>query len=296
MALTLTFIACSGEDGEDGLTGLNGINCWDLNANGINDANEDTNADGKWDIKDCQGTKGDTGGDGNNGDNGNDGINCWDLDADGINDPEEDINGDEKFDGLDCQGADGDPGTNGDNGNDGIDCWDLNGNGKNDAEEDINGDKEFNALDCQGADGNANVIQYTEDVSDLANFSEIPFNLIDDLGIAAEDLPNYTFLFYFSVGGSYVIPAPNKFNFNGYKDIVVFYDEFSGDGSYEFLNHDGSAFNVIQGIIDEIRIVAIENSVVINKNGNGDVMAQLKAAGVDTSDYYAVLAYFGLKE
>ncbi len=77
---TMTFISCSGEDGAVGPTGPagptggtgapgnngdNGIDCWDLNADGVNDDAEDINGDDKFDSLDCQGQ------DGADGQNGN---------------------------------------------------------------------------------------------------------------------------------------------------------------------------------------------------------------------------------
>jgi len=45
----------TGNDGTNGLDGNNGIgiNCWDANADGINDSLEDINNDGVWDALDC---------------------------------------------------------------------------------------------------------------------------------------------------------------------------------------------------------------------------------------------------
>lgn len=42
-----------GTNGADGADGANGINCWDSNSNGIDDPEEDVNADDSWDAKDC---------------------------------------------------------------------------------------------------------------------------------------------------------------------------------------------------------------------------------------------------
>ncbi|MFA0655876.1 hypothetical protein [Vibrio sp. 10N.222.49.C12] len=42
-----------GATGPQGATGLDGINCWDTNENRVDDANEDINADGLWDVNDC---------------------------------------------------------------------------------------------------------------------------------------------------------------------------------------------------------------------------------------------------
>jgi hypothetical protein len=47
-----------GDKGDPGLAVTNGLSCWDLNGNGIRDAVEDTNQDGKWDAADCKGEQG----------------------------------------------------------------------------------------------------------------------------------------------------------------------------------------------------------------------------------------------
>jgi hypothetical protein len=43
-----------GADGADGQDGTDGVNCWDLDQDGVNDPEEDTNEDGVWDAKDCR--------------------------------------------------------------------------------------------------------------------------------------------------------------------------------------------------------------------------------------------------
>jgi hypothetical protein len=43
-----------GEPGEPGAPGEPGVNCWDVNGNGTNDADEDVNGDGEFDALDCQ--------------------------------------------------------------------------------------------------------------------------------------------------------------------------------------------------------------------------------------------------
>jgi hypothetical protein len=53
-----------GPAGQDGATGpagpagTNGLACWDLSGDGIQDAVEDTNQDGRWDATDCKGEQG----------------------------------------------------------------------------------------------------------------------------------------------------------------------------------------------------------------------------------------------
>ncbi len=302
MALSIGFMACSGEDGMDGDPGI-------------------------------QGTPGTPGKAGNNGDNGSDGVNCWDTNGDGDNQDSEDINGDGEFNGLDCQGDNGDDGNPGNDGEDGIDCWDLNRDGignlppenqeGNEAEvysEDINGDGVVDALDCrgeqgeqgeqgdQGEQGNANVIQYDWDLSNYGMDSGFDFNILDEMDISEQDLPNYTFLFYLvEAEDNLVFPVPAIiYIVNGYRFVRVVYVEEPnninevGDVFCSFSTlSDETAYNALPfGHFSSFRVVAIEVSTVINKNGNssGDVMAHLKAAGVDTSDYHAVMAYFGLEE
>jgi hypothetical protein len=58
---------------QPGAPGAPGINCWDLNGDGVNDADEDVNGDGLWDALDCQGSAGQDGVDGSDGQNGLDG-------------------------------------------------------------------------------------------------------------------------------------------------------------------------------------------------------------------------------
>lgn len=56
LTLLLALGGCSGDDGDDGTAGSpggDGLNCWDLNANGIADAEEDVNGDGVVDVIDC---------------------------------------------------------------------------------------------------------------------------------------------------------------------------------------------------------------------------------------------------
>ncbi len=161
-------IGLTGPAGSTGTNGANGISCWDLDADGVNDANEDINLDGSFNSLDCKGATGSqgpiglTGPAGSTGTNGANGISCWDLDADGVNDANEDINLDGSFNSLDCKGATGSQGpigltgpagSTGTNGANGISCWDLDADGVNDANEDINLDGSFNSLDCKGATG-----------------------------------------------------------------------------------------------------------------------------------------------
>ena len=68
-AFAFALSGCEGDDGVDGSTGAagppgadgsDGIACWDLNANGVGDPEEDTNGDGVFDAADCAGAAANT--------------------------------------------------------------------------------------------------------------------------------------------------------------------------------------------------------------------------------------------
>ncbi|WP_420322155.1 collagen-like triple helix repeat-containing protein [Flagellimonas sp.] len=280
MVLTLTFIACSGEDGEQGLQGI-------------------------------QGNPGTPGAPGQPGTPGADGIDCWDVDADGINDPDEDINGDEKFDGLDCQG---DNGTNGDNGDDGIDCWDTNGDGDNQDSEDINQDGEWNGLDCQGeqgeqgADGNANVTRIKLDLGlTINNLATQHDYIVEEL--TPELLATHSILMYFEdvddeATGSIFHSVPYLAPGDGSIHSARIYSNYNNSGSAQVRVYakaaDGSSTNFAPSI-SFLHIILVEITTTIETQGNKggqpqDALQDLKAAGIDITDYYAVMAYFGLEE
>ena len=122
--------------------GAAGLSCWDLNGDGVFDAEtEDANADGVADALDCR------------GDPGLPGRACWDLNANGEPDPAEDITGDGTANALDCRGPAGPP------------CWDTNGNGVGDITEDLNGDLLVNFADCRGPAGFENLQRVAESKS-----------------------------------------------------------------------------------------------------------------------------------
>lgn len=103
----------TGDEGARGEPGAPGVSCWDLNGDGVGQADEDRNGDGNFNAIDCQGATGAPGDDGAAGPAGTPGVSCWDLNGNGQADAAEDANGDGDFDALDCQGADGAPGAPG---------------------------------------------------------------------------------------------------------------------------------------------------------------------------------------
>lgn len=78
-----------GDQGIPGDPGDDGLSCWDADADGIPDPEEDVDSNGVWDARDCGGEPG---------------TDCWDADADGIEDPDEDTNGDDAWNSADCAG------------------------------------------------------------------------------------------------------------------------------------------------------------------------------------------------
>ncbi|SNY95176.1 collagen-like protein [Flagellimonas pacifica] len=197
------------------------------------------------------------------------------------------------------QGPQGPVGSAGDNGDN---CWDLNGNGTADFDtEDSNNDGEVNALDCQGMDGtngNANVIKADLAIGEF--FSDNKYTTDFEtvgLGITNEEVANYTYLFYLigSAPANRIFPIPGALISNNTYARVV-YDELGNLDIFWYNTDDDTPHTFAPGTYTFIRVVAIENSVLTGKNGNGDVMASLKAAGVDTNDYEAVASYFDLED
>lgn len=146
-----------------------------------------------------------------------------------------------------------------------------------------------------GVNGNANVQAFSVDVSDWEGGSTLIFNIPDQL-----DKSKYSFLFYLEtmVGGK-VFPVPGA-SLEGGFSTTIFYlakeeDQF-GDASILFFDSvDGTPFNMPPNVFSEVLIVAIEISTTA-QNANADALSELKAAVVDTSDYHAVAAYFGLDQ
>jgi hypothetical protein len=202
-------------------------------------------------------------------------------------------------------GADGTNGIDGVDGSDGISCWDLNGNGTGDAEEDVNNDGNFDALDCQGedgedgedgVDGNANVFRtdllINEFEGHILHFNLFTFN---DFLPDNADLSNYAMFFYLKNPNSFIYPVPGPLSGNN-EYTRVYYIEENGDMTIVFYNTaDDSQYDVVKGEYIQLKIVAVEALTSTGKSSQENVMSELKAAGVDTSDYNAVAEYFGLE-
>ncbi|UII77458.1 hypothetical protein LV716_06725 [Flagellimonas sp. HMM57] len=197
-----------------------------------------------------------------------------------------------------CACSNGENGTDGLPGADGVSCWDLNGNGTGDAEEDVNDDGNFDALDCkgeqgeQGDDGNANVFRMDVDVSGFSG-SELVYDLTTSF-IALEEIPKYAWFIYLEDNNLiYSVPGPIESNS---KYTRYYINEETGLLIIRFHNTiDDSIYNVPEGKYDELRIIAIEALVQSpGKGASQSIVDELKAAGVDTNDYHAMVDHFGL--
>lgn len=197
------------------------------------------------------------------------------------------------------QGIPGVDGIDGTDGADGINCWDLNGNGVPDitideTNEDINLDGVVDALDCQGTDGqngvdgNANVQEHKFNLELFGNYSQLNFDLND----VVDNPNNYAYLYYIdhTSGLRYSIPG-HLFNNNYYARVFTNLD--NGTLTINFYDLSDVAFQVPGGEYTNLVVVAIELSNTGKTSEN--IMSELKAAGVDTSDYNAVAEYFGLE-
>lgn len=168
------------------------------------------------------------------------------------------------------QGEQGPPGANGLDGQDGD-------NGEN------------------GVDGNANVQAVTVNMDAWNGGKFFEF----EMPVAAEERANYAFLFYleYIYDGQFVgrhsVPGSS---YDGDFVVDVSY-ALTGEeeGILLFKDFQGAAYAVDPGTYLNLIIIAVEISAMEGKNGSTDILAQMKAAGVDTNNYDAVAAYFGLE-
>ncbi len=163
------------------------------------------------------------------------------------------------------QGPAGIAGTNGTNGNDGQD----------------------------GQDGISNII--------TSDWFETGWILPDDQDFYDVTVPALTQ----DILNHSVIMVYMKFNFFG-EDVVqplpVFFRNSTNPVSYRFFAHEGnlnisfSADAPANDIITTFKYIIIPTSNTVGKSsssGKGNVLAELKAKGVDINDYYAMMDYLG---
>ena len=145
-----------------------------------------------------------------------------------------------------------------------------------------------------GENGNANVQAFSVDISDWPGGFSLFFNIPDNI-----DKTKYGFLFYLeSLNEEYTFPVPGA-SLDGSFNTTLYYSKTQegefGDAQISFFSStDGTAFNMPPNIFGRVLIIAIEIGAS-SKNGNVNLLSELKAAGVDASDYHAVAAFFGLE-
>ncbi|MAU14846.1 MAG: hypothetical protein CMH46_04825 [Muricauda sp.] len=145
-----------------------------------------------------------------------------------------------------------------------------------------------------GLNGNANVLRY--DIAIPNSFHGPDFNF--NIPIDPQELPNYVIFMYLirKVNGLVaVFPIPGTIANDDYG--TYYYVESTGDATLVIYNlsDDSPEDSLAPGTYDSVRIIAIE-SMNGSKSSHESLKAELKAAGVDTNDYYAVAEYFGLND
>lgn len=181
-----------------------------------------------------------------------------------------------------CSGEDGERGPQGPSGEKGA-----NGTSGVDGQDGANGE--------DGVDGHANVYSFKLDMAEWPGGQTFVF----DMPIGAEDRANHDFLFYLEYVPNQIVllhPVPGAaLNEPFVVDISYTNEEASPSGVLLFMDHQGANFVVPPGFYLNLVIVAIQKeNTMEGKNNTTDVMTKLKEAGVDTDDYNAVAAYFGL--
>ncbi|WP_299800792.1 hypothetical protein [uncultured Maribacter sp.] len=162
-------------------------------------------------------------------------------------------------------------------------------------EDGTNGTNGTNGTDgTNGEDGNANVATYTYDISSESG-ATIP---VTATALSQEVIDNDLILGYLSKDSSVYTPIPAPiyaFELGDNSDIAV---EISLNRYWMFFYEVGTENlkSVTAGQLNELKLIIVEsNSTTSGKSSKENTLANLKYAGIDTSDYYAVMDYYGLE-
>lgn len=145
---------------------------------------------------------------------------------------------------------------------------------------------------ADGEDGNANVLAFTFDLS-TAEGASITQDIPE---LTQEVLDNDLVLGYLKASEEFnPIPAPVFLVAAGnFKDIAVDLKV----GEYWLFFYERGTENlssVSAGSLDQLKvIIAKSTSTTAGKSDTQGAMAELKSAGVDVGDYYAVMDYYGM--
>ncbi|KSA12439.1 collagen-like protein [Maribacter dokdonensis] len=144
-----------------------------------------------------------------------------------------------------------------------------------------------------GEDGNANVDTYTYDLSSESGATIT----VNATALSQEVIDNDLILGYLLKNGNTYTPIPAPiyaFGLGDNSDIAV---EISLNRYWMFFYEVGTENlkSVTAGQLDELKLIVIEsNSTTSGKSSKANTLSNLKSAGVDTNDYYAVMDYYGL--
>jgi hypothetical protein len=139
-----------------------------------------------------------------------------------------------------------------------------------------------------GEDGNANVRRFN---ISLEGYSGSSFQVPMPSEVTAEDIDNSALFVYLERSGAY-FPVPGMGPGGIFYMRMSYVPELIGVNFLDVPNFN--AYGVNEGYFDSLVLIVAEANVV-GKSSQESVMSELKAAGVDTSDYNAVAEYFGLE-
>lgn len=185
---------------------------------------------------------------------------------------------------VSCSGSDGEIGPQGEQGEQGI-------QGPQGIQGEQGPQGETGEPGQDGTDGNANVVETGFDLTVFANYSTLQFVLSDLNEI--DNPQNFAYLFYMdhSSGLRYSIPG-HLFSNDYYARVYTNLPDGDGTLYLSFYDLNDTAYLIPGGEYTFLTIVAIE--LTNGAKSSENLIAELKAAGVDTSDYDAVAEYFNL--
>nr|WP_321415142.1 hypothetical protein [uncultured Allomuricauda sp.] len=139
-----------------------------------------------------------------------------------------------------------------------------------------------------GEDGNANVRRFN---ISLEGYSGSTFQVPMPTEVTQADIDNNALFFYIE-NFEVFYPLPGLLGFTTFGSVRYLSDLIIIDFKDPTLDF-GSLF-VQEGSYENLILFVVESNIV-GKNNQESLMNELKAAGVDTSDYHAMAKYFGLE-
>jgi len=192
---------------------------------------------------------------------------------------------------ISCDGEDGMDGRNGIDGINGTDG--TNGTNGQDGAQGPAGQDGANGAD--GQDGSANIDYLTFDLSAASGTS---FQL-DSNPVSANVVENGTALAYLNVGDEWYQIPNQRILTNGFALIDIATAFFKSGNQYIFRMNflrSGVPIAIGAGDLDTLRLINITpSSNTSGKNINNDPLNELIENGIDVTDFYQVIDYYGLE-